>query len=82
MKSTYSVTEAQARLPALLREAGDTPVVITRHEKIAGYLLSPERMGAILETLEIMANPRAMREIRRARAGKGRYHPLVDLDEG
>ena len=82
MKDTYSVSEAQARLPALVKEAMDHPVVITRRDKVVGYLLSPERMEGILETLELMADPKAMTAIRRARSGAGKYHGLAVLDEG
>jgi len=82
VKTTYSIAEAQAKLPKMVREAVDNPIVITRHDKVVGYLLSPERMEGMLETLELLANPRAMREIRRARRGRSRYHTLASLDEG
>ena len=82
VKTTYSITEAQARFPSLVREAARQPITITKRDKVAAFVLSPERMEAMLETLEILANPAAMREIRRARAGKGRYFALGDLDEG
>ncbi len=80
MKTTYSITEAQAKFPRLVREAADQPVVITRHDEVVGYLLSPERMEGLLETVEILANPTAMKEIRRARKGQGRYRGLAALD--
>jgi hypothetical protein len=38
-------------------------------------------MAALREQMEILANPEAMAAIRRARAGKGKYHPLSSLDE-
>jgi PHD/YefM family antitoxin component YafN of YafNO toxin-antitoxin module len=60
MAITYSVTEAQAGLPSILRQAEDQPVIITRRDKTVGYILSPERFEAMLETMEIMANPEAM----------------------
>lgn len=85
MPSTYSVTEAQSALPALLRKAHEELIVITRHEKAVAYLVSAERMAAIAETLEILANPKAMKAIRRARRGEGKYYPLSALgafDEG
>jgi PHD/YefM family antitoxin component YafN of YafNO toxin-antitoxin module len=81
MKTTYSISQAQAKFPALVKEAADHPVVITRHDEIVGYLLSPERMEGLLETLELQANPKAMKELKRARAGRGRYRLLSDLDE-
>jgi hypothetical protein len=68
---------AQARLPKLVREAADQPITITRHDKVVGFLLSPERMQGIVESLEIMANPEAMKQIRRARGGRGSYRLRV-----
>ena len=82
MDSTYSVTEAQAKLPALLKGAESDLIMITRHEKTVAYLVSAARMEAIAETLELMADENAMRAIRGAIAGKGKYKPLSVLDEG
>ena len=81
MANTYSITEAQAKFPSVVREAAEHPVVITRRDKVVGYLLSPERFEAILETMEILANPESMKAIRDAEEGKTKYHPLSILDE-
>ena len=81
MATTYSITEAQAKFPAVVREAAEHLVVITRRDKVVGYLLSPERFEAILETMEILANPEAMKAIRDAEEGKTKYHPISILDE-
>jgi antitoxin YefM len=81
MKSTYSITEAQAKLPALVKEAADWPITITRRGETVGYLLSPEKLEAILETMEILANPEAMAAIREFEAGEGEYLPLECLDD-
>lgn len=81
MNSTYSVTEAQAKLPALVKHAETDLIAITRHEKTVAYLLSAARMEAIAETLELMADPKAMAAIRQAVGGGGKYHPLTVLDE-
>ncbi len=81
METTYSVTDAQARLPALLRQAERTLIAITRRDKTVAYLVSAERMEAIAETLEIMADPKAMAAIRQARDGKTRYRPIDVLDD-
>jgi antitoxin YefM len=81
MAITYSVTEAQAGLPSILREAEEQPVIITRRDKAVGYLLSPERFEAMLETMEIMSNPLAMEAIRDHKSGKTKFMPLDVLDE-
>jgi prevent-host-death family protein len=80
MSSTYSVAEAQAQLPALLKKANNDLIVITRRDKAVAYLVSVQRMEAIVETLELMADAQAMRALRRARSGKGKYYPLNILD--
>jgi prevent-host-death family protein len=81
MATTYSVTEAQAKFPAVVREAAEQPVIITRRDKVVGYLLSPERFETLMETMEILANPEAMKAIRDAEEGKTKYYPLSILDE-
>jgi PHD/YefM family antitoxin component YafN of YafNO toxin-antitoxin module len=81
MSSTYSVSEAQTNLPRLLREAADHSIAIRRHDKTVAYLISHKRMEGIAETLEILANPNAMKAIRIHRAGKMKFFPLSSLDE-
>lgn len=53
---------------------------IRRHNETIAYLVSRDRMEAIVETLEILANPEAMRAIRAHRAGKTKFAPLEALD--
>ena len=81
MRSTYSVSEAQAQLPALLKKAQSDLIAIAKRDETVAYLISAERMEAIAETLEIMADPKAMRAIGRARQGQGKYYPVTILDE-
>jgi prevent-host-death family protein len=82
MKTTYSVSEAQSQLPRLLKEASrGEPISISRHQGTVAYLVSRERMEAIVETLEILGNPDAMRAIRAHRKGKTKFVPLSTLDE-
>ena len=79
MKTTFSVAEAQAKLPRLV-ESKETITVRNREGTVA-FIVPRERMEALLETMEIMANPAAMRAIRRDQSGKGKYLPLSVLDE-
>lgn len=82
MKTTYTITEAQARLPRLVRETtGGATLAITRHGETEAYLISKDRLEGMLETLEIMANPEAMKAVARDRKGQTRYHPVAALDE-
>jgi uncharacterized ferredoxin-like protein len=43
-------------------------------------LISMERMEAIAETMELLADPKAMSAIRKHRSGKANYHDLSALD--
>ena len=81
MRATYSVTEAQSQLPSLIKEAEQgRPIRISRRNETVAYLLSRDRMEAIVETLEILSNPAAMKAIARHRAGKAKLVPLTALD--
>ena len=82
MKNTYSVAKAQANFTRILKEAENHPVGITRHDETVAFILSRERMDAIIETLEIMANADAMTAIREHQAGKTKFFPVSILDEG
>ncbi len=80
MRSTYSVTQAQSQLPSLIRKAEDGETIkILRHNETVAYLLSRERVEAIIETLEILANPDAMKAIAAHRAGKTKFLSLAAL---
>jgi antitoxin YefM len=81
MKNEYSVEEAQVSLTRILREAEEQTVIITRRDKTVGYLLSPERFEAMLETMEIMSNPLAMGAIRDHKSGKTKFLPLDVLSD-
>lgn len=79
---TYTVTAAQSALPRLVREAEQgRPVAIRRRDDTVAYIVSRERLEAIVETMEILGNPDARKAIEKHRAGKTRFAPLSDLDE-
>jgi antitoxin YefM len=56
-------------------EARHDRVVLTRNGRPAAVIISPDELESLEETLEILANPEAMRAIRKAEAdinaGKG-----------
>jgi antitoxin YefM len=79
MKSTYSVTEAQAGLPKILRQSEDRIVTIERHGATAAFIVSRERMEAIAETMELLANRDFMDIVRKYRAGTLEMKPLSAL---
>lgn len=81
MKNTYNVARAQANFTRLLKQAEQRPIAITRHDETVAYILSADRMEAIIETLEIMGNSEAMKAIRQHQAGKTKFLPLSALDD-
>ena len=79
MKTKLEIAEAQAQLPRLVRSK--KTVTICRHSETVAFLLPREWMEGIFETLEVQSNPEAMKAIRRAKSGKGKYIPLEQLEK-
>jgi antitoxin YefM len=79
MNRTYSVRQAQAQLPRLLRSR--QTITICRRDEPISYLVPKERWEAIAETLDLLSNPKAMKVLRAARAGKLRYKRVYLEDE-
>jgi prevent-host-death family protein len=80
MSDSYTIKTAQQRFSALVEEAVDHPVTITKQGRAVAVLISMERMEAIGETMELLADPKAMSAIRKHRADKAIYHDVSVLD--
>ena len=80
VKTTFKIREAQAKLPKLVHSK--QTVSVRSNGQTVAFIVPRERMEALLETMKVLANPQAMRAIRRDQSGKGRYLPLSVLDEG
>jgi PHD/YefM family antitoxin component YafN of YafNO toxin-antitoxin module len=76
---TLTVTKAQSGLPKLCRDK--KPILITTHNKPVSVLLPIEDYDALIETMDLLANPKAMRTLRAAKAGKLKYRALNLKDE-
>lgn len=82
MNSTVTISELQAKAPHFVREAEKKGArSIARHGHTVAFLVSRERMEAIIETLEIMGNPNAMKTIRAYEAGKVKFKDASCLGE-
>ena len=69
------MTKAQSGLMKLCR--GERPVLITpSRNKPLSVLLPIEHYEAMIETMDLLANPKAMRALRLAKAGKVKYRKL------
>jgi len=82
MNSTVTISELQAQAPKCVRRAEQQgAITIARHGRAVAFLVSRDRMEAIIETLEIMGNPRAMKAIRNYEAGKAKMKDVSCLDD-
>lgn len=78
MKDIYTVREAQANLPKLCNSKKRF-VIARRNDPV--YVAMPlEEFDALLETMEIMSNPVAMKILSASKAGKLKYAKL-NLDD-
>jgi PHD/YefM family antitoxin component YafN of YafNO toxin-antitoxin module len=55
-------------------------VSISRHDETVAYLLSRDHLEAIVETMELLANPRARKAIADHRRGRLKQFPLSTID--
>jgi hypothetical protein len=66
----------------LIKEAEESGSVrIRRRETTVAFLVSRERMEAIVETLEVLANPAATKAIESHRKGRSKMRSLADLED-
>lgn len=80
MADTYTIKNAQQHFSAIVKEAEEHPITITKQGKAVAVLVSIERMEAIAETMEILADPKAMEVIRKHRNCQATYHDVSALD--
>lgn len=67
--ATLPLAEIKAKLSEVVDrvENRHERVTLTRNGRPAAVLISPDDLGALEDTLEILSNPDAMREIEQAR---------------
>ena len=82
VKDTCSIAELASQAPAVVRRAEKKgSVTVCRNGRVVGFIISRDRMEAILETLELLANPKAMKAVRDYEAGKTRFQDVSCLDD-
>lgn len=80
MNSTYTIAKGQREFPALVKRAEKGELaVVTRHDKPVAYVISAERMEAMLETMELLTNPEFVRALEADRAGTTTYHGIDSI---
>jgi prevent-host-death family protein len=71
MESTVTIPELQANASQVVRRAQKNGAVpVARRGRTVAFLVSRERMEAILETIEVRSDRKAMKAIRNYEAGK------------
>ena len=79
MPSTYNIKAAQAKLPKLCKSG--TRFVISNRNRPSVVVLPVEDFEALLETMDVLENPTAMKAVRSANAGTTKYRVLDLSDE-
>ena len=74
MPDTYNIKEAQASLPKLCR-SGKRFVIANRNQPVV-VAMPIEDFEALIETLDVLGDPKAMEAIHAAREGKTNYREL------
>jgi antitoxin YefM len=82
MSSTVTISELQAQTPRIVKETERRGMTaVTRHGRIAAFLISKDRVEAMIETMEILSDKEAMKAIRAFESGKMPMKPVECLDE-
>lgn len=78
MTKTLPISEVKTKLPSLVKGVADRDdeIVITRNGRPAAVLLSVDEYEGLLETLDILSDPKLMAQIRKnlayfRRGGRG-----------
>lgn len=82
MIETLEMAKARKDLPRLVRGLKKVgSLAISNRGRTVAYLISRDRVEAMLETIELLGNPKAMKAIRDYEAGRTRCQPVEVLDE-
>ena len=80
VKTTYTLRELQRETASAVHEAeSGVLVTVTRHEKPVAHLISDERLGALLETLELAGNPDFTAALTSLKSGKIKFRAASSL---
>ena len=80
MKETYSVKELQRDTASAVNTAESGALVtITRHDRAVAHVISASRLAGILETMELLAEPAFIAQLKRLRSGQLKFRPASSL---
>jgi PHD/YefM family antitoxin component YafN of YafNO toxin-antitoxin module len=75
--STYTISQAQAKLPSLVKEDS---FAISVHGEVKGFYLSKQRLEAMIETIELLENPAFTAAIKTHQSGKSKTYTVREVD--
>jgi prevent-host-death family protein len=82
MNSTVTISQLQSQTPKIVRETERKGMVaVTRHGRVAAFLISRSRVEGMIETLEILADLEAMKAIRQYESGEAKMKGVESLDD-
>jgi hypothetical protein len=76
--STYTISQAQAKLPSLIKEDS---FAISVHGEIKGFYLSKQRLEAMIESLELLESPTFTAALKAHQSGKSKTYTVEQLNE-
>ena len=80
-RSTITVDELHSETPAILRQTQRRGMLaVTRAGHVTAFLVSRDRLMGMIETMDLLANPEAMKAIREFESGQGKFYTVAELD--
>jgi len=76
--STYTISQAQARLPSLIKEDS---FAISVHGEVKGFYLSRQRLEAMIESIELLENPDFTVALKAHQSDKSKTYTVEQLDQ-
>ena len=83
-QATIDISEARRQLNSIDKQLSTKPIIyVTRHGKRAFAFVDAECISAMLETIEIMSNPKSYEAFQRSMSDirEGRLHDHDDVRE-
>ena len=79
MKSIASISTLQAEAAGVIRQAEAEGIVpVSRNGRTVAFVVSREKMAAILESVELQKNAEFMDLLKKDKAGKLKYSKVPD----
>lgn len=79
MKNIVSATQGQAGFSGLLKQSKLNGIVpVSKNGRVEAFMVSRDKMAALLETMELQKNSELMNLVKLDRAGKLKFNEVPD----